>query len=153
MDTVRIEPFMVTGIAVRTSNANGQAAQDIGQLWEKFMVENIAGQIQDKVDNAIYAIYTDYEGDHTQPYTMILGCKVNSFDQSPKGTISRHFIGGNHKQFTAKGNLTKDAVFNAWQSIWQSDLNRAYTADIEVYGEKAIDPTNGEADIFIALAE
>lgn len=43
---------------------------------------------------------------------------------------------------------------NSWKKIWESEplLNRAYTtANIEVYGEKASDPTNGEADIFIAV--
>jgi len=30
------------------------------------------------------------------------------------------------------------------------DIERTYQSDFEMYGEKAIDPTNGEADIFIA---
>ncbi len=35
MQKVNIEAFKVIGIAVRTSNQNGQSAQDIGQLWAK----------------------------------------------------------------------------------------------------------------------
>jgi predicted transcriptional regulator YdeE len=31
------------------------------------------------------------------------------------------------------------------------NIDRAYTVDFESYGEKAIDPTNGEAEIYIAI--
>lgn len=151
MNTVKIEPFMITGIAVRTSNNNGQAAKDIGALWQKFMAEQVAANIPNKVDDAIYAVYTDYKSDHTEPYTLILGCKVDSFESAPGHMVSRHFIGGNHKKYTAKGDLTNDAVFKTWEKIWAENIDRSYTADIEVYGERAIDPSNGEADIFIAV--
>jgi len=151
MGKIKIEPFMVAGIAVRTTNAKGKAAKDIGALWNKFMDEDIQSKIPNKADSSIYAIYTDYEGDHNHPYTMILGCKVNSSKGLPSKLISRHFIGGNHLQYIAKGDLTKNAVHDVWQNIWASDLKRIYTADIEIYGEKAKDPTNGEAEILIAV--
>ncbi len=152
MKKVRLNPFMIMGIAVRTTNKNEQAAQDINQLWDRFISENIKSKIPNRINDNIYAVYTDYEGDHTKPYTMILGCEVDRFDQIPVGMIPRHFIGGNHVKFTAKGNLTEDAVYNEWQKIWNSDLNRSYTADIEIYGKKAVNPVNGEADILIAVS-
>jgi predicted transcriptional regulator YdeE len=31
------------------------------------------------------------------------------------------------------------------------DLDRSYTADFEIYGEKAQNPENAEVDIFIAV--
>ena len=153
MNKVKIEPFMITGIAVRTTNENEQAAKDIGGLWNKFMTNSIASRIPNKVDDTIYAVYTDYEGDHTKPYTMILGCKVKTVDSSPDDMVSRHFIGGNHVKFTAKGDLTADAVSSEWLNIWKADINRTYTADIEVYDSRAADPTNGEADILIAVTD
>ena len=57
-----------------------------------------------------------------------------------------------YTQCMAKGDLTKDAVINTWMTIWGTDLNRTYTTDIEIYGEKAIDLTNGEAEILVATA-
>jgi len=55
-----------------------------------------------------------------------------------------------HKE-AVKGNLAQGVVFDAWTKIWKSDLNRAYTADFELYDEKAQNPEDAEIDIFIAL--
>lgn len=35
MQNVKFEPFKIIGIAVRTTNENGQGAKDIGGLWQK----------------------------------------------------------------------------------------------------------------------
>ncbi len=77
MQKVKIEPFKVIGIAVRTTNENGKSAQDIGQLWGKFMSEGISDKIPNKINDTIFSIYTNYESDHTKPYDTILGCKVS----------------------------------------------------------------------------
>ncbi len=37
MNNMKVEPFKVIGIAVRTTNENNQAAKDIPLLWEKFI--------------------------------------------------------------------------------------------------------------------
>ena len=42
-------------------------------------------------------------------------------------------------------------VFGEWTKIWNSDLVRTFTADFEVYGEKAQNPENAEVDIFVAI--
>jgi len=116
MQKVKIEPFKVIGIAVRTTNQNGQAAQDLGQLWGKFMSEGIAEKIPNKIEQSIFSIYTNYEGDHTQPYDTILGL-----------------------------------VFGIWSEINQQKLNRVFTADFDVYGEKAQNPTDAEVEVFVGL--
>ena len=151
MEIVKIDPFQFVGIAVRTSNAHGQAVKDIGVLWARFVNEEIMSKIPYKVDDTIYAVYTDYESDHTGYYTAVLGCRITKSDMIPEGMICKKIEGGSYQKYTAKGDLTKNAVVEVWSEIWASDVKRAYTADFEVYGEKASDPTNGEADIFIAL--
>lgn len=151
MEIVKIDSFQFVGIAVRTTNANGQAAKDIGALWSKFINEGIVSKIPHKVDDTIYVVYTDYESDHTGYYTAALGCRASKSDEIPEGMISKEIGGGSYQKYTAKGDLTKNAVVEVWNEIWKSDTKRAYTADFEVYGEKASDPTNGEAEIFIAL--
>lgn len=151
MNNVKIEPFKVIGIAVRTTNENNQAAQDIPVLWEKLMKENIVENIPNKIDNTIYSIYTDYEKDHTKPYTTLLGCKVENLDIIPEGMIGKSFEGGNYVKFTPKGNLAEDLVINEWIKIWNMDLERIFTADFEVYGEKAQNPSDAEVDILIAV--
>jgi predicted transcriptional regulator YdeE len=63
MEKVKIEPFNLIGISIRTTNEDGQAAQEIAELWGKFINENILSAIPNKVDNLVYSLYTDYEGD------------------------------------------------------------------------------------------
>lgn len=151
MEHQKIQSFSVIGIAVRTTNENGQAAKDIPALWNTFITENIAAQIPGKTGSEIYCIYTAYEKDHTQPYTTILGCKVENLNHIPAGMIGKIITAGTYTQFTAKGNLMEGAVFNAWENIWGSDTDRAFTADFEVYGKKAQNPANAEVDIFVAI--
>lgn len=146
-----IESFQIVGISVRTSNNDGQAAKDIGGLWNKFMTEGIADKIPNKVGNEIYSVYTHYDGDYTEPYTTILGCKVSKIDEIPEGMETETIGGGDHVQFIAKGDLTEGAVYQEWLNIWKTDLNRSYTADFEVYGEKAQNPKDAEIDVFVAV--
>lgn len=151
MNNSIIKTFHVAGISVRTSNENGQAMQDIPALWDRFMAENIAATIPGKINNDLYCVYTDYEKDHTQPYTTLLGCRVNNLENIPAGMTGKTLTEGNYASFTASGNLTQGGVYNEWLKIWNTPLERTFTADFEVYGEKAADPENGEVDIFVAV--
>lgn len=151
MSNQKIDKFNVIGISVKTTNQNGQAAQDIPALWNKFMTEGIANQIPNKIDHTIYCIYTEYEKDHTAPYTTILGCKVTNLATVPSGMVGKFFEEAFYKKHTAKGNILQGLVYNEWLKIWSSGLDRAFTADFEVYGPKAQNPENAEVDIFIAL--
>ena len=153
MKKLEIKAFKVIGISVRTTNENGQSAKDIGELWNKFMTEGILNKIPNKVDNTIYSIYTDYEKDHTKPYTTILGCKVENLEVIPNGMIAKKIESGNYTKFVSKGDLTKGVVVQEWSKIWNSDLERVYTADFEVYGENAQNPKDAEVDIFVAIKE
>ncbi|WP_336703105.1 GyrI-like domain-containing protein [Chryseobacterium indologenes] len=151
MNNVKIEPFKVIGISVRTTNENGQAGKDIPVLWEKMISEDILNSIPNKIDNTIYSIYTDYEKDHTKPYTTVLGCQVENLDNIPEGMVGYSFDGGEYLKFTVNGDLSKDLVINEWMKIWNMELGRIFTADFEVYGEKAQNPSDAEVDIFIAV--
>ena len=151
MDNQKIQKFSVIGISVRTTNENGQAGQDIPALWNKFITEGIADHIPNKINSSIYCIYTEYEKDHTKPYTTILGCKVRNLDTIPIGMIGKTFEEATYTRYIAKGNILQGIVFNEWTKIWNSDLERTFTADFEVYGEKAQNPENAEVDIFIAV--
>lgn len=151
MNNQKILNFSVIGIKVRTTNENGQAGQDIQALWAKFMTEDIANQIPNKIEGTLYCIYTDYEKDHTKPYTTILGCKVANLDNIPYGMVGKIVETATYTQFIAKGNLMQGVVFAEWLKIWNSDLDRTYTSDFEVYGTKTQNPESAEVDIFIAV--
>ncbi len=146
-----IQKFNVIGISVRTTNENGQSGKDIPALWSQFMSEEIQSKIPNKVSEDLFCIYTDYEKDHTKPYTTILGCKVENLDVVPENMIGKTIESANYEELIAKGNLSKGIVFNKWLEIWNSDFDRSFTADFEVYGEKTQNPENAEVAIYIAL--
>lgn len=151
MEITSTDSFNVIGIAIRTTNENGQAGTDISALWNRFLSENLIAQIPGKTDHDIYSIYTDYELDYTKPYTVLLGCKVESLTHIPDGFTGKSFNGGNYIKVTAKGKMSEGIVYREWEKIWNSDIPRIYTADFEVYGAKAQDPENAEVDIYIAV--
>lgn len=151
MNKVHIEPFNVIGISVRTTNENNQAATDIGNLWGRFMNDNVLDAIPNKVDNTVYSIYTEYEKDHTKPYTTILGCKVENLNTIPEGMVGKSFLGGTYLKLSAKGDLMKGLIINKWQEIWNMDIDRMFTADFEVFGEKAKNPADAAIDFLIAV--
>lgn len=151
MNRVNIEPFKIIGISVRTTNQNNQAAKDIAGLWSKFMNDKILEAIPNKIDNTVYSIYTDYQSDHTEPYTTILGCKVENLNTIPDGMTGKSFDGGNYIKLSAKGDVMKDLIINKWLEIWKMDIDRAFTADFEVFGRKAQNPRDAEIDFLIAL--
>lgn len=151
MQNVKIEPFKVIGIGLSTTNENNQAAKEIAALWQRFMNENVLTKIPNKVDHTVYSLYTDYEGDQTKPYTAMLACKVASLDSVPEGMIGKSLEGGNYVKLSAKGDLTKGLIVDQWAKIFEMRLERVFTADFEVFGEKAQNPTDAEVDFFIAV--
>lgn len=151
MNNTTIPPFNVIGIAVRTTNENGQSVKDLGSLWSRFMAENIMDKIPNKADSDLYCIYTDYEKDFTKPYTAIIGCKVEHLNEIPEDLTGKCIPGSEYAKFTAKGNNMQKMVGDAWYTIWNTDLARKYTADFEVYSEKAYHPEEAEVDIYVSV--
>lgn len=145
------EKIIIAGISVRTTNENGQSAIDIPALWNKFMTGSYGKIIANKTDDTIYCLYTDYEKDHTRPYTTILGYRVSNADNLPADVTVKEFVAGKYQVFTAKGKIADGIVYNEWLTIWNSAINRIFTTDIEVYGAKAQDPNNAEIPILVAV--
>lgn len=150
MKTVQKETFYIVGISVRTSNEVGKAMHDIPKLWQRYMEEKIAEKIPNKVAMTNYAVYTDYEKDHTKPYTMILGCEVENLDTIPTGMVGKAIEKATYQKFTVKGDLSMGKpIVDQWNKIWNMDINRAYGADFEVYDEDAYGALDGKASIYI----
>ncbi|MCJ8292360.1 MAG: effector binding domain-containing protein [Crocinitomicaceae bacterium] len=153
MQTVKINPFNLIGISIRTTNENGQSTKEIAELWQKFMSENIVSKIPNKIGNDVYSLYTEYESDCTKPYTTILGCKVENLDNVPNGMVGSSFKGGNYIKTSAKGDLMQGMIVNHWAKIFEMDLERVYSADFEVFGEKAQNPSDAEVDFYVSVKD
>ncbi|WPU96555.1 GyrI-like domain-containing protein [Mucilaginibacter sabulilitoris] len=150
MDKVDIKGFFLLGISVRTTNANGQSAKDIGELWGRFMENDIMQQITNRINDEVYCVYTDYESDQGGFYTTVLGCRVKNLDNIPVGLIGRIVTPGGYLKYTAKGRLP-DCVAETWQHIWNSTIDRKYTADFDLYGAKAQDPEDAEVEVYVGV--
>ena len=153
MQTVKIKPFNLIGISIRTTNENGQSSKEIAELWQKFMSENIVSKIPNKIGNDVYSLYTEYESDCIKPYTTILGCKVENLDNVPNGMVGSSFKGGNYIKTSAKGDLMQGMIVNHWTKIFEMDLERVYSADFEVFGEKAQNPSDAEVDFYVSVKD
>lgn len=136
--------IFVAGIAVRTTNKDDRAMTDIGNLWTKFMNENIAGQIAARLSNDVYCVYTDYENDHTGWYTAVLGCCVASPDDS-EGLFTALIPKGSYRLYKPSG-VFPECVANAWRQIWRDGSARNYIADYDLYkaGAKSFGATKTE---------
>ena len=151
MTNTQIDGFTIVGIKTRTSN-DGSAGKDIPNLWSKFMDNELKSKIPNRIDDSIYCLYTNYEVDHTQPYDVVIGCKVSSVDSLPEGMIEHKVTASNGAKFVAKGSLVKgEAVINTWFKIWKTELDRTYTTDFEVYDNRSNDIHNAEVDIYVSL--
>jgi len=148
-----IDSFKIIGIKIRTTNENNKAVSDLSNLWGKFFSENLIAKIPQKISSEIYCIYTEYESDYTKPYTAIIGCKVENLDVIPEGMVGKTIEKGSYKKFITNGSLSKGIVFKKWSEIWNSKLKRRYSADFEVYGEKAQNPEDAEVEIYVSVKE
>ncbi len=146
-----LEGFKLAGIALptKTTNENGQSAIDCGNLWQQFEKEDYKQRIPGRINNEILAVYYNYEGDYTQPFSYFIGCKITEDTVVSEGLKTLTIEAGNYKKITAKGKMP-DCVANAWREIWNSDLPRAYRKDFEIYDEKSHDWNNAEVTIFLS---
>ncbi len=125
----------VIGIECRTSNNPEAGPRDIPRLWDKFYSLDVLNQIPNKTSHDVIALYCDYEGDYTQPYSCVIGCPVASIEEIPEGMVAKTVPEAAYAVFPVTGELPA-GIINAWGKIWQTPLSRTYTGDFEVYGEK-----------------
>ena len=143
--------FKIIGISTRTTNKDNQSQQDLTNLWGQFYAQNIFDKIPNKVSDNVLSIYTDYKSDFTDEYTTIIGVPVSTLEEIPSELIGREFNADNFEKFVAKGEMP-NAVVNVWLDIWKRDkeLDRKYSYDFEVYGQKSQNGENSEVEIYIA---
>src|SRR6185295_11625014 len=151
MDKTEKDEFKLIGLKLnsKTTNENGQSGIDCGSLWQKFEKENFVERIADKLGNEIYAVYYDYEGDHTKQFSYFIGCKVTIDTQNSQGMDSLIIPVGSYYKVIAKG-VMPDCVANSWKKIWSSIIDRAYQFDFEIYDERSKDWSNAEVEVFVS---
>ncbi|HSV09758.1 MAG TPA: GyrI-like domain-containing protein [Hanamia sp.] len=151
MERVKKAEFKLIGLRLngKTANNNGQSSIDCGNLWQKFERENFAERIPGKLSDEIYAVYYDYEGDNTKPFSYFIGCNVKTDTHTPAGMDGLVIPAKSFTKVIAKGKMP-DCVADSWKNIWNSKIARAYQYDFEIYDERSKDWSNAEVDIFVS---
>ena len=131
MEKISLTEIKLIGLFLgrKTTNENRQSAIDCGSHWQKFEAGKYAERIPNKINDEIFAVYQDYESDHTGPYSYFIGCIVDDNTVVP-----------------AKG-IMPDCVANAWRDIWAGNLERTYRADFEIFDERSKDWSGAEVGI------
>jgi predicted transcriptional regulator YdeE len=121
--------FTVAGISLRTSNAE---PEKIGGLWQQFYSGDFGSRIPDKKSDDIYSLYMEYEGDHTQPYTLVIGYEASPSAAIPSGMVAKTVPAAKYAVFTAMGPQPQ-TVISIWEYVWSAGLQRTYSGDFDVY--------------------
>jgi predicted transcriptional regulator YdeE len=151
----KFDSFYVAGLWVRTDNTvestgNGQ----IAEIWGRFMHDNPGAALTNRVGYSVYAVYCDYESDHSGKYTFVLGFKVSSIEDLPAGLRGVRIPSGEYAVLTSDRGPSNQVVSAVWSQIWaNSELEhaRAYQADFEVYDHRAANPADAQVDICLGL--
>ena len=138
------------GLELKTNNEECSFAMPTHK--EKFFNENIPAKIPNRVDGNILALYTDYEGDYTKPYSWILGCEVSNLDEIPVGLVGKVIPESKYAVFTTQGEFPQGLIA-VWQTVWQSNFSRSYTIDFELYRSDFHPQKNPEVKVYIAIDE
>jgi len=139
--TLSLPPLTLAGISVRTSN---DRPDQIGELWQRFYCENISGKIPSKKSDDVYSLYIEYEGDHTKPYTLLIGHPVEADFTPPIGLVKKVIPTAQYAVVPASGPQPASLIA-AWQKIWSMGLSRTYTGDFDLHS------VSGAVDIYVAI--
>jgi predicted transcriptional regulator YdeE len=154
MEKIKKAAFKLMGLKLdkKTTNEGGQSSIDCGNLWQKIEKENVVERIPNKLSNNLYAVYFDYEGDHTKPFSYFIGCEVAIDTNAPEGMDSLVIPEDNYSKVVAKGTIP-NCIINSWIEIWNSKIERAYNYDFEIYDERSKDWNNAEVEILVSTNE
>jgi predicted transcriptional regulator YdeE len=132
----------LVGIETRASNDRGDL---LGAHWQRLLSERVIERVEGRLDDTVVAVYRDYEGDHTQPYTFFLGFRVADAAAVPEGMARRSIGEGPYAHVIAEGEQPQ-ALIHAWMKIWDLPLDRRYEADYEIH-----DPDGEKVDIYVGV--
>ena len=153
MTKVLLDEIKLIGLSLnkKTSNHNGKSSIDCGNLWQKFENENYIEKIPEKLTKEILAVYHEYEGDYTKPFSYFIGCKVPNDTEVPTGLQSLTIPKETYQMIIAKGEMP-NCVVTAWEKIWTSNIPRSYNIDFEIYDERSKDWSDAEVEIYLSIS-
>jgi predicted transcriptional regulator YdeE len=147
--TERHDDLVVAGPYIRTSF--DRAANDIGAFWERFISDGFIAKLG--VNDTIYAVYTEYEGDFRGAYTMVLGTRVADNSPLAAGMKRVTIPHGRFARLPFAGD-PKSVVSSAWGFVngaWDRKNERRYSVDFETYSLSSFRDGYVEGEIWIGM--
>lgn len=149
-EIVTLKEKIAVGISARTNNASPDMGAVIGGLWNRFYNEGVYASIPKKENAKALGIYTDYAGDETADYTLIVACETTEEPAEKEFTVC-HIPAGRYAKFVVRGDMVQ-ATAQAWAEIWQMNLPRTFQCDFEEYQNDDMGE-HAEIHIYIGLKE
>ena len=94
----------------KTKTNNEKCSLEMPAHKERFFKENIFAKIPNKKSGDLLAIYTNYEGDYSKPYSWILGCEVTSLDSIPEGLVGKEIAEQKYAAFSTEGKFPEGLI-------------------------------------------
>jgi predicted transcriptional regulator YdeE len=153
MEIIKRAGFTVAGYKITTNNKDAMEKGTIGMAWEHFFEKGIFNKVPNKLDERIYAVYTNFEEWFSEDsvnknYDLIIGCKTSDPDGMAKWLNEVEIPEQNYSKYVAIWELPYSVV-NTWEEIWKSDVKKNNTVDFEVYGYNSQKGDDSEVDIYL----
>lgn len=146
--TISQPAFTLIGVQTRIQDPE-TAPGIIGAAWEAFLDEKMFDKIPHALKKQeLYAVYHDYDG--AGGYSLFIGNAVKPGTQTPHG-MKNLIIPEQRYAHTQVQGLIPPIVIETWQKIWNSDLKRTFTFDIELYRDRLQQDKEHTVDFFIAV--
>jgi predicted transcriptional regulator YdeE len=145
------QPITIAGLSIRTSNS--KAFDEIPAHWGAFFTQQVLAQIPDKINDEVYAVYTEFDRIPADPtdiaslgYTFVIGVAVSSTLRLSAPMVSTVIPAAKRAVFPVQP-AQPDQVGGQWQKIWQMQkLPRTFAPDYEHYA------ADGAINILVSIA-
>ncbi len=117
------------GREIRASNDDPAA---LGEAWSAFFERGATAGIPGCQGPDVYVVYSDYEGDETQPYSYFIGCEVEADAPVPERMASRVLPDAKFEVFVSEGKQPA-ALMQTWAEIHAAKIERGFEMDYEVH--------------------
>ncbi len=120
-----IKSKKITGKKIRTNN---DKINEIISLWKEVPDLGLSGDI--------YAVYFNYESDFRGDFDFLIGSESSDLNDFVNIKDGKYMV------WTAD---SPDTVGTVWHEIWNTELDRVYESDFEIYSQ------DGSIKIYIGI--
>ena len=149
------QAFFIVGVATCTTNKAAVEDAVIQILWGQFFTDQVLLKVENRIDNAIIALYYDFESDKDGKYTVLIGVRVSSLDDVPEGLTAQSVPAEKRTVFMSEQGPIGTIVFDTWKKIWDLEasnkLDRLYGYDYELYDERSNNPVYAQVGVHIGI--